>query len=448
MSFRYPVDLLTAEQIKLIQTCLTITLADPSKDKKWMKPRPSAPKPQLTVFRVDEKKNVLLPFFFARKLFSSSINLDKPHCLVIKDYTPRFEATLRDYQGPVALEALELLRTHSTVTLGLRTGWGKSLLGAWLWYMCGLLGVVLIHLDVLIDQWVATFEKAIPALAGSIWVVGEKPPPSIAVIICMEGRVKQIPEHIRQAVGTLIVDECHLFCTSSRIDPLLHFEPRYVIAESATLERNDAAHAVINSFTGLHAINRIPEDPYTIYCLDTGILVPEVMGAQGVRFEQLCKELAADEKRNAMIVDLVRSNPHRKILIITRVKSHVPLLSELLEKVGIIADTIYGKKGKCKDTNVKILSLSKGGVGFDEENAIGKDFGGVKSDTVIFAHTIKNYQSFEQAKGRARGKGLCVIWLRDKNAIPRRHLTELRGWIDNTGGTIIKSKYTNSFRLP
>lgn len=446
---------LTREQVDNIPGYLTIQSVNKEEEKykiwKNVSNMTTAP-PKVTLKMYSYKDGVLrLPYRFACCLLGRMFNTDLPHLRIINDNIPEFAASLRENQIEQATESLSLLRQYNTVILGLPPGFGKTYLGAWLCYMAGYAIVVLVHREVIGDQWVKTFNTCIPGLSDRIWFVGKdkKMCANPAVIICMNTRVNLVPEEIRQSIGTLIIDEAHLFCTVGNVEPLLYFQPRNIIIETATLERIDSMEKMIHLMSGEHGIFEISKIPYQVYKVNTQIEVEESRTARGVNFGQLHKALSENESRNTMIINIVKNNLHRKFIILTRLAEHVRELHRLFLAEGITADTLFKNKNKYINSAVLIGTVPKMGTGFDEENAC-SNFSGKKSNVLIIVLSVKQWQLYEQMRGRVmRGKSPIVIWLYDRNAICKRHFKELIPWITQTNGVVVDVNYMpDTIELP
>lgn len=480
---------LNDDQAKLISLCLTFQPVDKNAEerKKWanapqMYPKVLTPVTMFQVEHASESSSALIrppwssltpetpvtphggsttqaviriPFRFGCSLFKRMVNHDKPYPRVVEAPLdrPNFCALLKDYQVEPALEAYQQLQIWGSTTLKLPPGFGKTMIGAWLWSFTATVVVVLVVQQPLLRQWKKTFLTAVPGLAQSIWVVGDDPPPGPgvipAIIICMNQRTHQIPAGVKEAVGCLIIDEAHCFCTPDRVEALLAFTPKYVIAETATLERDDGMEKMIHSICGEHSVSRVATKPYSVIRLDTSITVEENRNKYGVNFNDLCNRLCALPERNMIIVDIVKTNPHRKFMILTRLADHVALLQLLILNTGISCATLYRNQKTYSDSPVLIGTIPKIGTGFDEANAC-DDFGGVQSDTLILAGSIKKNTVFEQVRGRVmRSANPVVIYLVDRNQVCKRHFRETAGWIEYTQGVITRlTYYPETIHLP
>ena len=484
---------LNDDQAKLISLCLTFQPIDKNAEerKKWanapqMYPKIATP---VTMYRVEHPESgfatssppdpgsalirppwssltpevpvvttdavIRIPFRFGCSLFKTMVNHDKSYPRVAEAPLdrPNFCAMLKDYQVEPALEAYQQLQIWGSTTLKLPPGFGKTMIGAWLWTFTATVVVVLVVQQPLLRQWKKTFVTAVPGLAQSIWVVGEDPPPNPgvipAILICMNQRTHQIPADVKQAVGCLIIDEAHCFCTPDRVEALLAFTPKYVIAETATLERDDGMEKMIHSICGEHSVSRVATRHYSVIRLDTSITVEENRNKYGVNFNDLCNRLCALPERNMIILDIIKSNPHRKFMILTRLADHVELLQLLISSNGISCATLYRNQKTYSDSSVLIGTIPKIGTGFDEANAC-EDFGGVQSDTLILAGSIKKNTVFEQVRGRVmRSSNPVVIYLVDRNSVCKRHFRETAAWIEHTQGVISRlTYYPGTIQLP
>lgn len=446
MAVQLPLKSLSDESVKLLTQHLVFIPLDPAIEtakKRGQAPPRSDPKPPLIMFKV-VGENVLVPYKFACAITQKIHNTDLLHWKILDPQTTPFGVTLHEEQVAPATEAYGQLQTHHTTTLGLPPGFGKTIIGAWLGYHLGYMMMIMVPREPLIDQWVRTFEKCLPAFAPYIWAVGKNepvchPPP---IIIALDTRISLIPEAYRPYVGTFIIDEAHMLCTHGRVDALLTFQPRYIIMETATLERDDGLHRAIQAMAGEHGVFKISENPYTVLQVETGIKVDETTSVRGVNYTEVCKSLAALDDYNLIILDLVISNPNHKYILLTRLADHATNLCQWFNERGISADTMIRSKKTYIDSTVLIGTMQKIGVGFDEENACA-EFKGRKSDVMILCHSVKKWQCFEQYRGRVmRTANPIVIWLNPKNAVCRRHLADLKPWIEQTKGRLSSVMYT------
>lgn len=397
---------------------------------------------------VDGEKYINMPYHYAKTRFSKT-NDDIEHRLIpgIPD-TLKYAIELREAQVNHAITCLNHLEKTGSTIVGLPPGFGKTFIGSWLSYHTRLMTLIVVPREPLLKQWKHTYNTAIPG--AKVWIVGvndkefftdtssfiETTMPDI--VICLDPRLEKIPQDIRSMIGTMIIDEAHLMTTPSRIRGLLSICPKYVILETATLERADGLHQICHLISGKHGVFKISKDSYTVYDVHLPFIEPPVVyNSLGVDYGALCKDLATNEIYNSVIVGIIKANPNRKYILLTRLVPHAKLLKKLLENEGITSDTLVGTQKKYTDSKVLIGTLSKIGVGFDEATA-SDTFAGRKSDTLILCHSVKQIPNFEQYRGRVmRVENPIIYWLTPNSVMVKNHLRGLKKWIAETNGKLI-----------
>lgn len=253
------------------------------------------------------------------------------------------------------------------------------------------------------------------------------------VIICMIDRVSHIPDEIIQRVGTLIIDEAHMFCTDNRISNILKFFPKYVMCLTATPIRSDGKNKMLSHLVGDNTqITRLPPKYKVIRC-NTNIRyninkknIYSVRTSENMLvndFNDYLSKLQKDTIRNDMIAKLcdVLIKADRKIIVMCRFKDHVLNIQQSLDKLSIKNDYVMGSKAKYKDSTVLMGTMSKMGTGFDEANVC-EDFKGMKSDTLILTSSVKETSQLYQLMGRVfRSDNPLIIFLHDDYEVCDKH---------------------------
>lgn len=422
-------------------------------------------------------RTVRIPFHVAMERMKEKPNRHKNFPKLCSDGPPKFHGELRDYQKEVVAECLDQLKHNATTTLGLPPGWGKTIAGVYLAVKANGVILILVHREAIGDAWVTTFKNCFPQLVDLIWFVGKfknkrgipaikqcknPTPPTVregketlcgeckgclheelipGIIICMDGRIDQMSQIVKDSVMVTIVDEAHLFCTPSRVECLLCTEPKFVIAETATLNRSNGMASMIKSIVGEEGVFRIPNKPHRVYRIKTGVKVTIEKGPRGANFGDLTHKLINHEERNRQAVDCVVSNKHRKIIIMTRFKEHIPILVGMLEEQHIKVATLYGNQKTYSDSHVLIGTIPKMGVGFDEKNACA-DFQGRPSDLMLLMTSIAEQDLYSQVFGRVmRSNDPVLFYFEDNIGLVKRHVTNILPWVEETKGTIYELEY-------
>lgn len=382
---------------------------------------------------------VHLPYLFAASLFQTTPNIDIPY--PITDLT--FTGKLRDQQIDVDEECWKQLERYGTSTLGLSPGYGKTILGAKAGTRAKVPMCVLVHREILTIQWKKTFQDF---TNGHVWVVGESnPPPMCNVIICMDTRWHLIPQAMRDAIGFLVIDEAHAFCTPGRVDCLLAFHPKYILLESASLERDDGMHAMMYAIAGSHGILRDSNKSFNIMKIKTNMTpVRKQNRMGGTDWASLVRDTAFDQRRNQIILNLVAANPQYKILILTALKDHATLLHDALQGMNITSDYLCGTKRGYVDSQVLVGTVSKIGTGFDPATSC-PTYAGKPFDLLILTCSMKKYAMLVQNIGRVfRAEFPTVMYLYDNDDIFKSHWYKVIKWCKSRGGILSEHDIPNT----
>jgi superfamily II DNA or RNA helicase len=412
-----------------------------------------------------EKKQVSLPFQYARAFLGAESVPGED--VKWKALSPSLVSSVifrGEEQSKIVKEALAQLKEHHTTSIVVPPGFGKTIIGVHLASILKLKTAYIYpsNISSLSQQWITTHEKVFMGGVIKPSSILLPPIPSKAAqfpwddtaslfdfILTPDSRVVSIPEAISKQIGTLVLDESHLLCTRNRVAPLLHFTPKYIIVLTATPERNDECHSMLELLVGKHRVYKKPNSEFIVCKKTVDVFIPEkkitYAGRQDVlNYSAFCADLAQSVEFNQAIVDTVVAAlvQDRKIIILSKLVSHVEDLKKMLAARGVACETIHGNQKTHKDTKVLIGTTKKIATGYDVATAT-SDFGGVAADTLILTHGVKNWQTFEQSKGRIMRSGAkntpLIFWMCTKNNILNRHLSGLKKYIIDTGGKVQKN---------
>lgn len=378
-----------------------------------------------------------LPYRFACLFFKKRFNQDKIFPKIYQDPKDKFTGKLLDRQKEPFKEAIEYIKKFNTVTIALYPGFGKTFMGVMLaWYLNKKV-CVLVHRDNVGKQWIKSFKQYFTQLTDDdIWFVDNKVKENAKIIVCMDGRTDKIPSSLRSEIGTLIIDEAHCFCAPSKVKPLLAFSPKYIIAETATPKKDNGLEKVIQSICGTHYIQKISSKPYYFFILQTNITY-DIEDTKNI-FCELTNKQTTNEKRNDIIIEILKANQKYKTIVAGNRKDHCKYISERLKTENLESSQLHGNIKNYVTKNILIGTGSKMGVGFDEANFC-DDYDGRPSDLLIMLYTFASWAPFEQVRGRGmRADNPNVIILNDKHTITRRHMTQIRKWVTETNGKIVE----------
>lgn len=435
MSVVYPLKHFDTKKAQEIDQMLTFTSVEKkqyNKNQFFSKPEPSI---QVKMY-YSESGNIHLPFRFACALDKKIYNRDIVFPKLYEDKKGKFNGKLLPRQVEPYKNGIEHIKKYSTTTIALYPGFGKTFMGARYTWHLNMYTCVLVHRENVGKQWVKTFQKYFPELkSNELWYVDDKVKEDAKILVCMSGRTDKIPDDIKSKIGTLLIDEAHCFCSTSKVKPLLSFTPKYIIAETATPVKDNGMHTMIQSICGTHYIRKISEKPYNFYIINTQLDYEDLKKGD---YNALVNKQCDSRRRNEIIMSILKENTHYKTIVATLRKTHVEFLQKELEKENMECSTLYGTKKNYKTKNILIGTGSKMGVGFDEANFC-DDFDGRPSDLLIMCYTMASWANFEQVRGRGmRADKPNVVIFNDKSSISKKHMTQIRKWVRETNGNIVE----------
>lgn len=444
MAIHIPRRFLTDQHISVIQKMLLIKPVQKFNNfgnkKTWFMQKQRDDLVNEPVFMYKSDKNsdddnylVQLPYTFARIL------LDLP----IPNYHPtvsyQFTSKLYESQVQVVGDAIQGLNNHGSCILNLYTGFGKTVVSAYLGAWSQKITLVLYTNTILEPQWESTFRDFTNA---RIWIVkpnNPPPPEGPHVILCMNTRFQLLSREYVKNIGTVIYDEADTFCTPGRVNCLLGVTPKYVIAATATLQRDDGMHAMMESVCGIsNIIRKISKKPFIVYKYRTGIEIEQVKNRQGVTdWSKVTLDQSTSKERNLLIYSLIKCNMDSKILVLTWRKSeHVIPLAIWLRQMGINVDYMAGTKKNYQDSQVLVGTISKIGRGFDEKAAC-DNYNGIRINLLILVGSTKSVKLLEQVAGRAfRSDFPQIIHFVDECSISKNHWYVAKPWYESRNGTV------------
>lgn len=316
------------------------------------------------------------------------------------------------------------------------TGFGKTVIGAYLIASIGLPTLVIVPKTALIAQWRSQLEQFLDITDNREPVrtpkgrISQKQPPligqigggktavsglvDVASFQSLSGKDRQTGEPIAKDLvrnyGLIICDECH-HAAAPQLELVLKSAPaKYVYGLSATPERSDGLTKALSMLCGplryvidpktqaiQQGIQRIVRPRFT------GIRLPAY--EPGASFNQILDPLCAHAARNELIVDdaLEAASNGRHPLVLSKRKKHTDELFRLLKDRGHEPILLTGEID-AKERKAILSSLP----GFEHEHRIivatesllGEGFDLSYLDTLLIATPISWDGSITQQAGR------------------------------------------------
>jgi superfamily II DNA or RNA helicase len=279
------------------------------------------------------------------------------------------EYRLRESQEEVVKEALKDLLEKRTTILKLPCSFGKTIMSIYLASRLGYKTLVIIHRNVIANQWKHAIQKFTNIKAKIIQTKDEVLDDKYGFYIVSPTIANKKGVEFFKDIGTLILDECHALCTPSFMHSIFQVFPKYAISLSATPYRKDNMHEVIFACFGQKVIERKSMRAFHVALVQTGVKPRVERGYdQKLKWNVVIDSLCDSEERNMMIAALTQKYKTHNILLVSKRISHLQVLRKMIEELEGDSTTMMTGTEDSYDHDKRILlsTISKVGVGFDD----------------------------------------------------------------------------------
>ncbi|AXH08865.1 helicase [Malaciobacter halophilus] len=294
-------------------------------------------------------------------------------------------------------------------------GFGKTLIGAKMTEIRACTTLVIVNKNMLLTQWIQRFVDYFGYTKKDIGYLGKgKNKLTGQIDIATMQSLKNDPEVINN-YSFLIVDECHHIPAVTFEQIVKQFHGKYVLGLSATPKRKDGLDPILFQQLGDVSYEHKKKKTTT----NSLKVIRTDFESQADNYATLINELCANHARNLLILEQIKNNIQRKILVLSDRIEHLKVLEELLIKQNIDYVCIHGSMNKkeqeknMKEVKTKTLVLATTSY-FGE----GIDFPHL--NTILFATPISYYGRLIQYLGRVGRDGqecLAIDFLDSKNAM-------------------------------
>lgn len=345
-----------------------------------------------------------------------------------------FQGILRDEQREVKREAIDYLSKNGSIMISIPTGSGKTITSINIACEIKLKTLVIVNKIVLIKQWVESILKVCPeAKIQQLTTKSEMKSECDFFIINAVNIDKKNKEFFRD-IGLVIVDEAHLIVAETLSKSLQFIYPRYLIGLSATPYRTDGLDILLSHYFGENKIIRLLKRNHVVYKVKTGFIPKTELAVNGkMNWGVLLDSQAMDEKRNELIISIIKKFRTRNILVLTkRVEQGEYLVNRLIEEKEDVTSLLGKQQEFDRNSRVLVATTQKAGTGFDH----------AKLDCLILASDLQNY--FVQALGRVLRRPdiePIIFDLIDENRILESHFKSRKQVYLEIGGKISNYPY-------
>ncbi len=256
--------------------------------------------------------------------------------------------------------AVEAIFAHDTGVLSATTGFGKTVLAAYIIAKRKRNTLILVHRKQLLEQWVARLQTFLDLEHINIGRIGggkREPMGQIDIALIQSLVRKGEVDDCVADYGQLIVDECHHLSAVSFEAVARQCKAKYVLGLTATPIRKDGQQPIIFMQCGpirhhVDAKKQAKKRPFSHFVVPryTEFILPLSLTEHYERtpIQTIYAELANNSARNEMIISDVVSalKDGRSPVILTERKEHVAFFADCLSGFSKHIITLQGGMGK------------------------------------------------------------------------------------------------------
>jgi superfamily II DNA or RNA helicase len=263
---------------------------------------------------------------------------------------------------PVQQKAVSALLGHDIGVFVAPPGVGKTVVGTYLVAERGCSTLILVHRRPLLDQWLSQLSLFLgiePKEIGQIGAGKQTGNGRLDVAMIQSLVRKEKVQDFVANYGQVIVDECHHLPAVSFERVLAEAKARYVVGLTATPQRRDGHHPITEMQLGpvrfaIDPKSHAAQRPFAhkLVVRQTGF---KTSSETPPSIQELYAALAADEKRNRLILDDVIQalEEGRSPILLTERKDHLEYFAVQLEKFARHLVVLQGGMGVKERREVK-----------------------------------------------------------------------------------------------
>ena len=235
-------------------------------------------------------------------------------------------------------------------------GVGKTVVGTYLVAQRARSTLILVHRQPLLDQWVAQLSLFLGIDAKAIGQIGggKRKPTGHLDVAMLQSLVRgDAVNDIVATYGHVIVDECHHVPAVSFERVLSNVKAKYVTGLTATLQRRDGHHPIIEMQLGpvrftIDSKNQTARRPFAHRLIVRETQFRVAGDARQTPIQDLYRALVADESRNQLIVNDVLNalEEGRSPILLTERRDHLEYFEAQLRPAARNLVVLQGRHGR------------------------------------------------------------------------------------------------------
>ena len=321
-----------------------------------------------------------------------------------------FSGELTEAQHQVTKVILE----HNNGVIVAPPGFGKTVLGTYLIAARKCSTLILVHRQPLLEQWrsqIGIFlgrdEKSVGQIGGG----KRKLTGQVDVAMIQSLSRKNTVDDIVANYGQVIIDECHHLPAISFERILSEIKAKYVVGLTATPQRRDGLQPIIYMQVGPIRFKVDPRGQLAKRTFEHRLVVRETgfdtpMQASDLAIQEIYSLLAANEKRNELIIDdvLLAMEEGRSPILLTERKSHLEYLHQRLK--GFVRHIVVLQGGQSVKERLRVQE-QLASIPINEERLllatgryIGEGFDDARLDTLFLTLPVSWKGTLVQYTGR------------------------------------------------
>ena len=294
-------------------------------------------------------------------------------------------------------------------------GFGKTLLGAKIFELRACSTLIVVNKNMLLNQWIERFVDYFGYEKKDIGYLGKGHNKLNGQIdVATMQSLKNDPDVINN-YSFVIVDECHHIPAITFEQIVKNFKGKYLLGLSATPNRKDELQPILYQQLGDISYEYKKKKTHT----NKLKIIRTDFESKADNYATIINELCIDVSRNNLIIDAIKANIERKILVLTDRIEHINVLENLLEKEKIDFICVHGSLNKKEQVENMNLVRSKSLI-IATTSYFGEGIDFPHLNTIMFVTPISYYGRLVQYLGRiGRGSQECLAidFLDSRNAM-------------------------------